>query len=279
MGASPAKILDVAIAKIKVGVQQLREVAEDDSLIELAGDIAARGLMQPVGVTSLAGGEFQLLWGSRRLAAHVRLGRKTILARVMEVPEEEVKSYALAENLQRQQLTFEEEVAGVCYMANVQKRSVEAIAAALTKSRTWVLNRLMVPELAEFLREPLLAGDIKLGHLEVLCKLPSESDQRYLLAQTIQSRWSVGQLKSLASIYEASPSVGETVPIAHAPQSPAPAAVPIEWFCEACGVRGPIQNFRLVRVCNDGCESRRDSDSATQEGGGVDGVASDSPEE
>jgi ParB family chromosome partitioning protein len=201
MAATLPKMIEIGIGSIDVGEQQLRDVSEDDSIGELAEDIASRGLMQPIGVSPVGTGRFQLLWGSRRLAAHVRLGRVKILARVMTVPAGDVKAFALAENLQRQQLTFEEEVAGVVHMNKVQGRSVEAIAAALTKSRTWVLNRLMIPELPEFLREPLLGGDIKIGHLEVLCKLPNEADQRYLLAQLIQGRWSVGQLKSIASIY------------------------------------------------------------------------------
>lgn len=276
MGSPAAKIQEIAIARVIVGDQQLREVAEDDSIGELSEDIAARGLMQPIGVSPLPSGEFQLLWGSRRLAAHIRLGRARILARVMDVPAEEVKAFALAENLQRQQLTFEEEVAGVVHMANVQNRSVEAISAALSKSRSWVLNRLMVPELPEFLSGPLLSGDIKVGHIEVLCKLPNEADQRYLLAQVIQGRWSIGQLKQIASIYESSPSVGETMPIAHAPQSPVAPAAAIEWHCEACGNRGPIQNFRLVRVCADGCTTATIDDSTASAGGRVDGVEGES---
>jgi ParB/RepB/Spo0J family partition protein len=274
MGSPAAKITEIAIAKIVVGDQQLREVASDDSIGELAEDIAARGMLQPVGVSPLDSGEYQLLWGSRRLAAHVRLGRTKILARLMDVPEVEVKAFALAENLQRQQLTFEEEVSGVVHMANVQKRSVEAISAALSKSRSWVLNRLMVPELAEFLREPLLAGDIKVGHIEVLAKLPAEADQRYLLAQTIQSRWTVGQLKNVASIYESSPGLGDVRPIAHAPQSPAAAPAVIQWHCEACQKRGPITNFKLVRVCIDGCEFESDASGPDSAGGREHGLES-----
>lgn len=266
---------EVAIADITVGVQQLRDVSEDDSIGELAEDIATHGLLQPIGLSALADERYQLLWGSRRLAAHVRLGRSKILSRVIVAAAGDVKALALVENLQRQQLTLDEEVAGVVYMVEVQGKAVESVSAALSKSRSWVLNRLMVPALPDYLRDPLLTGDLKMGHLEVIAQITGEGSQRYLAQQCIQSRWTVGQLKQISEVYKNSPSVGDIQPIAQSPQSyPAPAS-PMVWNCEVCGAKGELKEFRLVRVCADGCEPERGADRAIETDGGGGGVDDD----
>lgn len=272
MGTIIAKLEKIEISKIVQGVQRIREVQEDDSLVELAESIARRGLLQPIGVAALEDGTFQLLWGARRLAAHVRLGESRILARVMPEGADEVRAVAVVENLLRKQLTLEEECEAVWMMSESEGKSVEQIAAAISKSRSWVLNRMMVPALPDFLREPLLDGSIKIAHVEALVKVESESAQRYLVSCAIQQRMTAGQLKNLAQVYIDSPSV-ETA--GHLPQTaPAPAMESKEpmFPCESCGRVGPISSMVFVRVHKDGCGTGSVEDRSNSPGGGVDGV-------
>lgn len=259
------KILEVPLAKIHIGEQQLREVAEDDALAELAEDIAARGLLQPIGLKPLPNGEFQLLFGSRRLLAHRRLGRATILARLLDSAEDEVKAVALAENIHRSQLTLEEEVEAVCYLHGDGKHSIEHIASILHKSRSWVLNRLMVPNLPEWLRDPMMDGALGIGHVEVIAKVPGEEAQRYLIAQCLNQRWNVSQLKTIAFCYMNPAAPNETV------KTNTPGVQPFQhpqaflYTCEICNQKGLIHEFTLVRVHHDGYGCRSLTDRSNHE--------------
>jgi len=272
MGGLSVKVLEIEIASIERGEQTIRVIQEDDAIGELAQDIATRGLLQPIGVVAVEGGKFQLLWGGRRLAAHVRLGRARILARVMPSAPGGVRAFALVENLLREQLTLGEEVEAVRLMHVEEKKSVESIAAAVSKSRSWVLNRLMVPDLEDFIRDPLLSGDLKLGHVEVLGQVPTESARRYLVACAIQGRWTKGHLKQVAEIYVNSPSVAEVGAVGHLPDRPAGAVPAVVWGCQVCGRQGELAEFVLVRVCANGCQSDPVGDRSSAEGGGGDGV-------
>jgi ParB-like chromosome segregation protein Spo0J len=82
---SSYRVVGVALSKIQIGDQSLRYEPEDDSIIELANDIVAHGMLQPVGVQELEDGLYELLWGGRRLASHRRLLVDTIQAHVYDV--------------------------------------------------------------------------------------------------------------------------------------------------------------------------------------------------
>jgi ParB-like chromosome segregation protein Spo0J len=157
----------------------------------------------------------------------------------------------------------------VVYMHAKEGKSVEQIAAALSKSRSWVLNRLMVPDLPEHLREPLMSGDAKWGHIEVLSKLTDHGAQQYLVSQVIQNRWSVLQLRQIAEAYHNSPGLADVKDIRQISPYGTVVHTPLKWECEACGAVGAIEAFRLVRVCRDGCRQESSPVGSTEAGGGV----------
>jgi ParB/RepB/Spo0J family partition protein len=275
MRATQPKTALVAVDLIDIDDQALRHDPEDDSILELAQDIAQKGLIQPVGVTAKESGRFQLRWGGRRLAAHKRLRRPDIWARIWDNYDISVKALAVVENLQRKQMTLAEEVDAVQFMHEVEEKSIEQIAAAISKTRSWVLNRLMVPELAPHLRDPLLAGDLPLSHVEVIARVPDPGAQSYLVAQALQNRWNKSQLKTIADCYTdpntiQPPALGGTPGVA--PQTP---QQPFMYTCEMCGEKGRIEEFTLVRIHkeNEGC--RTVADRPDHQSDSVDGVDRD----
>lgn len=275
MGRSTPKAFLVSLSSIDVDDQALRYDPEDDSIIELANDIAQKGLLQPIGVSDKSDGRYQLRWGGRRLAAHKRLNHHQIWARLWEGTDISVKALALVENLQRRQLTLQEEVDAVSYLANTEKQSIDQISAALSKSRTWVLNRLMIPNLPHYLKEPLIAGDLPLGHVEEIAKVEDEGAQRYLLAQSLQNRWNRSQIRQVAEVYLNSPSIAQINEIPNTPGIP-----PINYHapvyqCQICGTEGPIDKYTLVRVCKDGCRPEPAGNRSTDPSNPSDGLASD----
>lgn len=96
------------VAKIAPNPWQPRRVFDEAEIQKLAASIAEVGLIQPVivrRVQNLDTEEFQVVAGERRLRAHRLLGLGEIKAIVVNVPDEDMASLALAENLDREDLT------------------------------------------------------------------------------------------------------------------------------------------------------------------------------
>jgi hypothetical protein len=78
------------------------EVAET---VRLAESIARRGLWHPIGVKPIAGARWQVVYGDRRLAAHIHLRRPTVMSLVLDIPDvSEQLTCTIVENLTHRSL-------------------------------------------------------------------------------------------------------------------------------------------------------------------------------
>lgn len=274
MAPPTPKILDLMITEIDVDEQKIRDIPEDDAFSEFCESIASKGLLQPVGVTEKPDGRYQLRWGLRRTLAHRRLNRPTIKAILYDGPEDSVKGLAIVENIHRTQMTMEEEVDCVVHLITAEQKTPEQVASIMSKSRAWVCNRMMIPNLPTFLREPLLAGHLPISHIEVITKVPDEGARRYLAQQSIVQQWNVSALKQIADCYmgptpQPEPTLSGTGGIN--PNSP---VAPFLYTCEVCQQKGTLEKFTLVRVHRDGEGCRADSNRSDQPSSSNDGMVS-----
>jgi ParB family chromosome partitioning protein len=95
------QVREVELARIRPNPHQPRRIVDSDGIAELARSIEAHGLLQPI-VLRPEGREYELVAGSRRLAAHEQLGRARITAVIL--PDADGELLALIENLQRADL-------------------------------------------------------------------------------------------------------------------------------------------------------------------------------
>lgn len=102
----------VAINEIKVDRDRIREDFGD--IEDLANSIATKGLLQPIVLRKGPNGEFRLVAGGRRLAAHMHNRATHIEARLIEDMDEiSAKEAELEENVRRKDLNWVEEVRAV----------------------------------------------------------------------------------------------------------------------------------------------------------------------
>jgi ParB family chromosome partitioning protein len=99
-------ITEIDMAQIDIGKGQvrLRDVGKD--IDELAESIAKVGLLEPIIVSETGSGKYEIITGQRRFLAHKALGRKQILAAVLDerVDETTAKVLSVTENLVRRDL-------------------------------------------------------------------------------------------------------------------------------------------------------------------------------
>jgi ParB family chromosome partitioning protein len=228
-------IREIEIDTIDQGDQLVRDDQNDEDIIELAADIARNGLLQPIGVLALTNGTHQLLWGARRLLAHLRIGRTTIPARIIDDVDTPVRATALRENLLRRALTLQEECHAVSDLHHQEKRSPDTIAHLIGRSRAWVLRRLAVPNLPPDLREPALDGTLALGAAEAIALLDDPATRALVLQNCLASKASVGQVRETVRCLRESPDFGAAVAAGADHHAHPDHFAPILMACAACG--------------------------------------------
>lgn len=161
--------------------ENVRRTVNEASIRELADSIKATGLAQPILVRPVGKkGNFKLVTGQRRVAATRLLGDATIAAVVREMTDAEAREIQITENLQRENLPPLEEAQGFAEL--LIGSEVEAVAAKLGKSASYVTRRLKLLDAIKPVQEALKAGAIEVGHALELSRL-SDDQQKDLLNQ------------------------------------------------------------------------------------------------
>ncbi len=104
--------VELRITEIEPNSDQPRKYFDETALDELSENIKRYGLLQPIVVRPLIGGNYQIVAGERRWRASRRAGLKTIPVIIKELSDEETMEIALIENLQREDLNPIEEAEG-----------------------------------------------------------------------------------------------------------------------------------------------------------------------
>ena len=138
--ASVANVVLVPLDDLVV-VENIREAMDEEGLAELARDIEARGLLQPIIVTPAKGNKYQIVAGHRRAAAVRRTAATAVPAVVLKMSGAEAKAAQLAENIQRQDLSLLDEGRALLALRN-EGMNLGALAELVHKSRTWVCKRM-----------------------------------------------------------------------------------------------------------------------------------------
>ncbi|MDA4134220.1 MAG: ParB/RepB/Spo0J family partition protein [Thaumarchaeota archaeon] len=162
---SPSVAEEVKISSIQEPKFDLR--IDRGNISELATSINHHGLLHPI-VVRPSEGKFELIAGSRRLAAVRLLGWRKISCQIIELNDQEAFEVALAENVNRKTLDpFEEAKAFDDYVKRYGWGSESELARKLGKSVTYVSRRLKLlslpAETQEILRRrknPSLAAEI-----------------------------------------------------------------------------------------------------------------------
>lgn len=230
----------------------VRTQEDVDHITELAMSILKHGLLNPITVTPLEDGKYQLQAGFHRLQAVERLGKTEISAHIREENTGSTKTIAFVENLIRRDMSLQEEAAAVEMLSTKDGLSIGSICDLLGKSTGWVQKRLMVPNLPEEVRNELFDGTISVGHAEILAKMQDPSSRSIVLNCIIQQRLTVRQTEDLANLYNNSPSVGFAVEegIKKAEEIRNTERVPTR-SCDLCHGKADLIKMTLLCACPD----------------------------
>ncbi|MBU0656586.1 MAG: ParB/RepB/Spo0J family partition protein [Gammaproteobacteria bacterium] len=174
------------VERIRPGQYQPRTRMDPDALQELADSIKAQGLVQPVVVRKLGGGEYELIAGERRWRASQLAGLHEIPAVVREIPDQAAAAMSLIENIQREDLNALEEANALRRLIDDFGLTHQQTAEAVGRSRTAVTNLLRLLDLQDETKALVDAGQLEMGHARALLAL--QDRQQVEVAQKVAQR-------------------------------------------------------------------------------------------
>ncbi len=175
---------------LRPGKYQPRTLMDSEALEALAASIKAQGIMQPILVRPLLGGDYEIIAGERRWRAAKLAGLSQVPVLVRNVADNVALAMALIENIQRENLNPLEEATGIQRLIDEFSMTHQAAAEAVGRSRSAATNLLRLLKLAAPVQTWLLENKLDMGHARALLSLDA-AQQVELAEQIIAEKLSV----------------------------------------------------------------------------------------
>lgn len=171
---------------------QPRRHFDDEALEELAASIREHGIIQPIVVTPLSDGRYQVVAGERRWRAAKIAKLDKIPAIVRTLSEQHKLELALIENLQRRDLNPLETATAYLKLHTQFNMTYEDIGHRVGgKAVSTISNILRLLHLPADAKQALVEGKISEGHARQILALDNETAQADLLNLIVKEGWSV----------------------------------------------------------------------------------------
>lgn len=231
-----AKLLDdlpiqsTPIDTIQLPTRQPRRYFDSDKMAQLVESVRSLGILEPLLVRPLSGGQFELVAGERRLRAADEVGLENVPIVSKDFTDTEALQVALLENLQREDLNPIEETEGVLellaitlevkreevisilhrsknakvrgkelnhnvmvQLENIEKTLIQVGKFSIDSFRA---NRLPLLALPEDILEALRQGKLEYTKAIAISRLKNDAKRAKFLEAVIASNLSLGQIRS-----------------------------------------------------------------------------------
>ncbi len=205
-GPRGAQLRELAIDVVRPNPDQPRKHFDEDALQVLADSLGDRGILQPLLVRPVPGGNYELVAGERRWRAAQLAGLQTVPAIVQDRDDARSLEDALIENMAREDLNPIEEARAVADLAEELGLTREAVGRKVGRSRVAISNLLRLLDLPDEVLEALESGHLTEGHGRALLMAEDHADRRRLARRAAAEGWSVRVTEQRARQANTSPS-------------------------------------------------------------------------
>lgn len=183
---------NIARTSIIADPDQPRRHFDDEALEELAASIKEHGIIQPIVVTPVGDGQFQIVAGERRWRASAIAGLEKVPAIVRTLTEQHKLELALIENLQRRDLNALETATAYLKLHTQFNLTYEEIGHRVGgKAVSTISNVMRLLHLPTDAKQALVEGYISEGHARQILALGDADAQSQLLTFILKEGWSV----------------------------------------------------------------------------------------
>lgn len=187
----------IPLADIQVNPKQPRRDFDEQALNELAASIKIHDIIQPLTVTKIAGGKYQLIAGERRFRASKIAELKDIPVYVRQANDQELLELALLENLQRENLNAVEIALSYKRMMEELNFTQEQVAERMGKERSTVTNYIRLLKLPPDIQLAVRNGSLSMGHARALINIDTVDKQLFVFSEIKAKNLSVRQTEEL----------------------------------------------------------------------------------
>jgi len=188
------RIQNVFIKDISANPDQPRRHFDDQALAELSESIKQYGVLQPLLITEIGQGRYQIIAGERRWRASKMAGLDKVPVVIRTAEELEQIEMSIVENIQRVDLAPLEQAVSIQRLHELFHISIDDISKRLGKAPSTIVNIIRLLQLPPAAQDALQKGRISEGHARsilALKDLPEQQEQLLLLIQ--KHGWSVRQ--------------------------------------------------------------------------------------
>lgn len=180
-------IQHLKLTNIKPSRTNPRQHLDETRLKELADNIAALGVLQPI-IVRPSNGAHEIVAGERRWRASQLAKRDTIPVIVRQLTDQQAQEIQLIENLQREDLDELEEAEGYQRLIREHRYTADQIAEKIHKGRSYVYGRLKLLALPEFAKQAVREKQINASIGLLLARIPNPALQKQAAAEILKSR-------------------------------------------------------------------------------------------
>lgn len=194
---SATNVLRIPLDNIITNPKNPRHDFDETALHELATSLKQFDIVQPLTVSKLTDGKYQLIAGERRLRAAKIAGLKDVPAYIRQANDAELLELALLENLQREDLNAIE--IGLSYkrMMDELNYTQEQVAERMGKERSTVANFIRLLKLPPDIQLAVRNGTLSMGHARALINIDTIDKQIYVYNEIKNRQLSVRQTEEL----------------------------------------------------------------------------------
>lgn len=190
------RIIFLPVDELRPNPAQPRRIFDETALQELAASIRQYGVLQPLSVRRRADG-YELVAGERRLRAAKLAGLRSVPCVLLVLDDTQSGLVALVENLQRKDLDYLEEAAGLAQLIRRYGLSQEQAAARIGKSQSAVANKLRLLQLSAPVLQTLRACHLSERHARALLRLPDEASRLAVIEKIVKRQLNVAATEAL----------------------------------------------------------------------------------
>ncbi|MFT3741513.1 MAG: ParB/RepB/Spo0J family partition protein [Gammaproteobacteria bacterium] len=194
--SKPENVMSIPVTHLQPGHYQPRHIFEPEALAELADSIRAQGILQPLLVRKLAGGQYEIVAGERRWRAAQMAGLNEVPVFIRDIDASAALAMGLIENIQREDLQVMEQAQALKRLIDEFTLTHDQVAQMIGKSRASISNLLRLLQLEPPVKLLVEKGALSMGHARALLNLPA-ADQIRLAHQVVAQDLSVRATEAL----------------------------------------------------------------------------------
>ena len=192
-------VVEVSLSRVQPGAHQQRKRFEGGPLKGLAESIRAGGVIQPLLLRELPGGQYEIIAGERRWRASKMADLETVPAIIMRADDRKVAEISVIENLQREDLNPIEEAEAYAQLIDGLGLSQDEAGARVGKDRSTISNQLRLLKLPKSVQADVAEGILSNGHARALLALPTHTAQMGLAERIKAQGLSVRETEAIVA--------------------------------------------------------------------------------